>query len=176
MSLTAQAGYRSGDVLLQPLHCYLCSMIEAEENSIYSHVGVVVIDNGEVKVVEAYKSVNIVSLEEFLSKTEPGQKVLHLRSVQSLDKANLLDYYFASFHGLPYDPQFSLDDEKIYCSELVLKLLNPFLSVKIPTKKMHFNQNRSAWESYFRGKIPDGKLGIAPADFLRSELFSPVTK
>lgn len=174
--IQAAGFFRTGDVLLQPLNCYLCSMIEDEESSPYSHIGLVIVDeNNQVKVIEAYKKVSIVSLAEFLSKTEVGQKTVVIRTREHLNQNNftnqLLDYYFTTFHNRPYDPEFSLDDEKFYCSELVMKLLNPFLSVKIPTKNMHFIHNRSAWESYFRGKIPDGALGIAPADFLRSGLF-----
>lgn len=181
LSWQVQAGefFRTGDIILQPLNCYLCSMIEAEEASPYSHIGLVVVDgNNQVKVVEAYKKVTIVTLSEFLAKTEVGQKSLVLRSREHFSQENfttlLLDYYFTTFHDRPYDAEFSLDNEKLYCSELVMKLLNPFLSVKIPTKKMHFDHNRSAWESYFRGKIPDGAMGIAPADFLRSGLFFQV--
>lgn len=152
-------------------------MIESEEESIFSHIGLVVVENHEIKVIESYKKVSIVSLEEFLAKTQKDQKVLLLRSFESeaILSRKLLNYYFTSFHNKPYDPQFSMDDEKLYCSELVMKLLNRFLSVKIPTKKMHFNHNRSAWESYFRGNVPDGEDGIGPADFLRSELFFTVS-
>ena len=175
-SASAKAFFHTGDVILQPLDCYLCSMIEAEESTPYSHIGLVVVDrDNQIRVIESYKKVAIVSLGEFLSKTEVGQKPLVIRTYETFNQKNftheLLNFYYTKFDALPYDPEFSMDDEKLYCSELVMKILNPFLSVKIPTKKMHFDHNRSAWESYFRGKVPDGAPGIAPADFLRSGLF-----
>ena len=45
-----------GDVLLQPLSCWSCSLIEAQEKSIYSHMGVVIENDPEVLVAEASSS------------------------------------------------------------------------------------------------------------------------
>jgi hypothetical protein len=178
----AQPSYQAGDVLLQPLDCYLCNLIEAEEDSIYSHVGVVIGDqNGLTLVAEAFgPTVRLVTLDQFLLKTQKSQTILALRPIE-LDHLSPEEKYSFSLKLIadyqqfwaekPYDSEFSMDDEKIYCSELVLKLLNPFLSVKIPTKQMHFSKNRDVWERYFSQHLPDGEQGISPADFERSNLF-----
>jgi hypothetical protein len=173
---------QTGDVLLQPLHCYLCDLIEAEEDSIYSHVGIVVFDQkDQILVAEAYGSmVRLVTLDQFLLKTQKSQSVLALRPKEVIqfseeEKNNfslkLIADYQQFWAEVPYDSAFSMDDDKVYCSELVLKLLNPFLSVKIPTKKMHFDKNREHWLKYFSQHVPDGEQGISPADFERSNLF-----
>lgn len=55
--------------------------------------------------------------------------------------------------------------EKIYCSELVYKLFSK-LGMHTPVlNPMKFDVNRIHWERYFKGKVPDGELGISPEDF-----------
>lgn len=172
---------QSGDVLLQPLKCWTCSLIEAEEESIYSHIGLVYVDPlKKIWVLESYMpGVRKVTLEEFLSKTEPGLDVLVLRSYESKSfpknfSNDFINRFETEFEGLPYDRSFLFDDSKLYCSEFVLKLLNNFLKNPIPTKKMHFVKNREHWEKYFHGQIPDGLDGISPSDFMRNGLFKEV--
>jgi hypothetical protein len=178
----ASPAYQAGDVLLQPLDCYLCNLIESEEETIYSHVGIVVFErNGQILVAEAYgATVRLVTLDQFLLKTQKSQSILALRPKEfeffsDQEKEDFSSKLIADYQQFwaekPYDGQFSMDDEKVYCSELVLKLLNPYLSVKIPTKKMHFDKNREQWLKYFSQHIPDGEPGISPADFERSNLF-----
>ena len=71
---------RSGDILLQPLHCWACNLIEAETESEFSHIGVVTkVENGEVFVGEAFTKVREVTLEEFNSKTQKGLKLKVMR-------------------------------------------------------------------------------------------------
>ena len=70
---------RVGDVLLQPLKCWACSLIEAEEETIYSHIGVVLALSPEIVVGEAFGKVRKLSLAAFNAKTEPGQKLTVIR-------------------------------------------------------------------------------------------------
>jgi hypothetical protein len=81
LSTWAQEGLvlRTGDVLLQPLNCWACSLIEAEEETIYSHIGVVLAVTPEVLIGEAFGTVRKISLAEFNKKTEAGQKLMVLR-------------------------------------------------------------------------------------------------
>ncbi len=174
-----------GDIILQPLNCKLCSMIESESNSIYSHIGIVVAtQKGQTVIAEAYGGrVQAVPLSEFLAKTENGQRVLVRRSKEiagfSFQKQKQFAKSFAQFFnykffGKLYDHFFSFDDEKYYCSELVFKMLNPFLKLQLKTHPMTFDRNREFWEMYFQGHVPEGEPGIAPADFEHSKLFFTV--
>jgi len=174
---------RVGDILLQPLDCWSCSLIEAEEDSIYSHMGVVVSES-PVMVAEALGTVRLLPLEQFHSKTQKGQKLLVLRYRDLLIQEELLNHgeefrleYFRKFDGKKYDHDFlwenvdELGQEKIYCSELVTKLFLSFVNVAVPVKRMHFDKNRELWEKYFNGKVPAGEWGISPGDYERSDLF-----
>lgn len=161
---------KSGDILLQPLHCWACNLIEAETKSEYSHIGVVTkVKDGVVYVGEAFLKVREIPLEEFNSKTQKGLKLKVMRPYFS--SPSLSKNFDTFFKGLPYDSAYLWDDNKIYCSELLYKL---FRSLNMTTPKalpMTFIENREYWYKYFKGSIPDGVLGIAPGDFDDEELF-----
>jgi hypothetical protein len=176
-----------GDVLLQPLKCWACTLIEAEEETIYSHVGVVLATSPEVIVAEAFSKVRKISLNEYNQKTEPGQKLMVLRFrrddlVEEFQNSQteFKKLFETSFEGSQYDHDFRWNNfdeqgnEKLYCSELVSKLFQAFAGVELPIKRMHFEKNRESWMTYFRGNIPDQQWGNSPGDFHRSELFYEV--
>lgn len=162
---------KSGDVLLQPLHCYLCNLIEAQTNSSYSHVGIVVSDEKKLYVLEAWQTVRLTPLDEFLQKTQKGEKIKVLRH-RLLAEKNLRDLisFAEPILGNPYDSDFLFDNyidgkKAYYCSELVyeaLKIFTDFLPSPLP---MPFDIFPEAWDRYFGGKTPRGELGIAPANF-----------
>jgi len=174
-----------GDVLLQPLDCWSCNLIEAEEETIYSHIGVVLSVN-PVVVAESLGHVKISLLEQFMAKTQKGQQIRVMR-FQDESLVNYLqqnhrafeELYHSHFHALNYDSSFRWDNfdglgEKLYCSEFVSKLFMRFMNATTPLKAMHFNKNRELWSRFFKGNIPDGEAGNSPEDFHRSSEFVKV--
>ena len=172
-----------GDVLLQPRDCWSCSLIEEQENSIYSHMGMV-IQVSPLMVIDALGTVKIQSFEAFNAGTEKNQKIAVLRLRRSdaveylqTNRLEFMAYYLNYFDGLKYDHDFlwnNLDEngeEKLYCSEMVTKLLQGFMGIEVGTRRMKFDRNRDQWIRYFRGNPPDGKIGNSPAVFEHSELF-----
>ena len=160
-----------GDILLQPLHCWACNLIEAQTKSEYSHIGIVVDldDNGRAIVAEAYSKVRLVSFAKFNKKTQKNLSIEILRPYWV--SPNLYTNFLKSFYNLPYDSEFLWGDEKIYCSELVEKLLSQS-DMKTPGPvPMKFDVNREYWFKYFKGNIPDGLLGVTPVSFKESNLY-----
>lgn len=179
ISISAQAReLQVGDVILQPLRCYLCRMIEQHENSIYSHMGIVVATTKEVVVAEAWGVVRKISLAEFLQKGDQSRPHLVLRPLEA--GHFLLEEALSPLLGAEYDHDFRWDNlgqdgrEALYCSELVTKLLNPFFTQDIPTKIMDYTENAESWSRYFRGNVPQGLPGNSPGDFERSPLFKKI--
>ncbi|MBC7691555.1 MAG: hypothetical protein H7222_07275 [Methylotenera sp.] len=173
-----------GDVLLQSMSCYACSLIEAEEDSAYSHMGIVLSTLPEVMIAEAWGPTHLVALREFVKKSKTGSRlrVLRFRNPEvnrflTVHQVEWRRIFAADFNGNAYDDQFlwnNFDErgrEKFYCSELVTKLIATQIDLELPVKRMHFTKNRDAWARYFHGVIPDGKFGNSPGDFERSELF-----
>ncbi len=178
---------RPGDILLQPLDCWSCSLIEAQEESTYSHMGMVLETQPEVVVIEALGKVRRMTLAEFNARTEKGQKlsVRRFRHPEAQaylrkNKEELKTLFATDFEGLLYDHDFlwnNFDEEgrqKLYCSEMITKLLQYFLNIELPIKRMKFDKNRDQWIKYFKGTPPDGKWGNSPASFENSELFYEV--
>ena len=164
---------RPGDILLQPLSCWACSLIEGQEKTIYSHMAIVVKTN-PVLVGEAWQGVTATPLAEFLQKTEKGQQVRIIRHRTEGFDADLLLADFKTFEGIPYDAAFSWSDEAQYCSELVYKLLLNYTHKLPAPKPMRFDYARKHWIKYFNGNVPDGELGISPGDFDRSTHFKTI--
>ena len=182
-ALWASVDLKVGDVLLQPLDCWSCDLIEDEEQSIYSHMGIVV-SVEPVMVADSRRKVEVQTLKEFDSITQKGQalRVLRFRNEKILahfeeNSEEFLRLFMSEFDGLPYDHDFLCNNltengsEKLYCSEMVAKLLQKFLGIQPPMKRMHFSRNYDRWLQYFRGNVPVGKWGNSPADFERSDLF-----
>jgi hypothetical protein len=176
-----------GDIILQPRDCWSCSLIEAQEGTIYSHMSLVIQVRPVVKVVDALGVVKISDLSFFNQGTQKNQKMsvrrfLNENAVQFLQihAQEFTNYYLSHFDGLKYDHEFlwnNVDEngnQRLYCSELITKLLSGFLNVELPVKRMKFDRNREDWIRYFQGNPPDGKWGNAPADFEKSELFYEV--
>ncbi len=166
-----------GDVILQPLHCRICSVIENETQSIYSHIGVVIKKN-PILVAEAFQEVRVVSLQEFLSKTQRNQDVKVIRNpeFQYIDKDQFLNDFYHHFFGLPYDSKFLWSNNKLYCSELIYKLFK-FYNISQPEPKiMSFSREKEFWEQYFEGNIPSRQLGISPASYDLSPYFKEVLR
>ncbi len=175
-----------GDIILQPLQCWTCQLIMAQEKSNFSHMGLVIKTHPEVLIAESLGAVKLTPLKEFLGRTEG-----HSHSVKRFKDQSVVQYFVRHekhfFHffkehyeGLPYDSQFlweNMDEEgreKLYCSEMIAKVLEEFLKIEMPMKKMNYDINRNHWIEYFKGNPPDGKWGNAPADFERSPLFYEV--
>ena len=166
---------RPGDVILQPMRCQLCRMIEQHEGSIYSHMGLVVEVAQETWIIEALGDVHLVRLTEFLAKGDNTRPHLILRPREAGPFP--LKEVVLPLIGAEYDHDFLWDNlgrdgrEAYYCSEIVAKLLNPFLLNDLPTKKMDYSLNRAYWERHFRGKIPEGLPGNSPGDFEKFNQF-----
>lgn len=179
----AESSLQVGDILLQPLDCWSCSLIEAEEETIYSHVGMV-IQVEPLMVAEALGSVRVIPFDVYRARNQKEQKLKVLRyrdfGIQSKLKkfeGEFVSLFYSKFFGKKYDHDFlwnNVDEsgqEKIYCSELLTKLFESFGLESVPVKRMHFDQNPLEWEKYFRGKVPRGEWGNSPGDFERSDLF-----
>lgn len=157
---------KAGDILLQPLHCRLCNLIEAQTESIYSHIGIVINDKSDV--AEAYTKVRKITLTEYLAKTQKRQKVKVLRP--KFEVGNIEKDYLVRFDNRSYDSEFLWDNfdekgERIYCSELVYKLLALYSSDIPEPLPMKYDINTDLWYKFFKGNIPFNKLGISPSMF-----------
>ena len=112
-----------GDVLFQPLPLLsdLVAAIEGITQSPYSHCGVVVQKNEEWHVIEAAARVTTTPLEEWIDRGRHNQfAAFRLKPDYEQQIPQFIEALYA-YQGRPYDIQYDLDDEAIYCSELIYK-------------------------------------------------------
>lgn len=166
---------KAGDILLQSLNCWVCKLIEKQENSIYSHMAIVLqVQDDQVIVAHAWDKVKAVSLNEFNSMTKEGTQLMVRRHISKRSFDDLFEIYQNQFDGIKYDKEFLWDNDSLYCSEFVYKLFNQVTDELTPPKKMRYDYGRDYWNRYFNGNIPDGLDGNSPADFEKSKFFTTI--
>ena len=111
-----------GDVLFQSSRpTDLVQMIEGVSQSPYSHCAIVGKEDGRWVVYEALGTVSITPLDTFLARGRGGGFAAYrLREPFRKDIPEIMSHTRA-FLGRPYDFRYRLDDEHIYCSELIYK-------------------------------------------------------
>jgi hypothetical protein len=118
----AQYEPQAGDVVFQSMpHTPLIEAIEGASESSLSHCGIVGQHHGQWVVYEALRGVEITPLKLFLLRgRQQGFAVYRLRESYRPQIPAILAAT-QQYLGRPYDIRYELDDEKIYCSELIYK-------------------------------------------------------
>lgn len=120
----AQYQPQEGDVLVQDISpCgRLLRTVKGVTQSEWCHCGVVVKKDGQWQVCEAVgKAVRYTPLRAFLWRGDTVHFAAYrLREPFHVNIPKFIES-LQPYVGRPYDMQFELDDEKIYCSELVYK-------------------------------------------------------
>lgn len=122
---------------------------QLEPNGKYAHIAI----SYKEKWLHAhpFRGVEIVSQQE-LEKIGTIKKIIVAQPHQSIS-----DKVVRQYLGKAYDHEYSWSDEKIYCSELVAKILN--------IKPLPMTMDSSLWPAHFQKMR--GELGISP-----DEIFS----
>jgi hypothetical protein len=187
---------KEGDFLFQDLDCGpTCDAIEAVTWGVdsvkFSHIGYVVNNDGEWKVLEAIsKGVVLTPINDFLSRSfdadgNPKVWVGRLKPEFSelVDRSIALS---SKYLGKDYDDEFIYNNGKYYCSELIYDLFkeanngNPVFQLEPMTfKSIKSDEYFPVWIEYYQKlnfSIPQDSLGINPAGISRSKKIEIVKK
>lgn len=113
-----------GDVVIQNIDpCgRLLRAVKAVSESEWCHCGVVDRKDGRWVVCEAVGGgVRYTDLDDFLMRGNRIRFVVYRLTDEFNHQADKFAKSCAQYLGRPYDSKYELDDEKIYCSELVYK-------------------------------------------------------
>ena len=129
-------------------------------------------------VLEAVQPVGVVSLKEFISRSEPGTFMARrLKAPVTLDRYRAARAWAMSQIGKNYDPRFLWDDKNLYCSELVWKayqqagielyVLRSFKNYQLdhPEVQKLINERFGNVQS-----MPKNEKIVAPSDLANSSL------
>jgi uncharacterized protein YycO len=126
---------RDGDIIFQTSRSEQSPAIQKATHSTYSHMGIVFLRNGSPYVYEAIKTVQYTPLRKWVERGESGHYVLkRLREADRIltsQAVKKLRQAGAKFQGKPYDSYFEWSDKRIYCSELVWKIYDRGLGIRV---------------------------------------------
>ena len=185
-SYTAIANYQphDGDVIFQSSQSNQSKAIEQATNSPYSHVGIIFIKNGKPYVFEAASKVIYTPLDKWINRGKNKTYVIKRLKNHPLSQQEItsLKQVAHKFENKPYDIWFGWDDKYIYCSELVWKIYNRALKLKIGQLQTikDFNLSSPAVKQKLKERygnnIPYQETVISPVAIFNSPILSTVDK
>lgn len=171
---------RDGDIVFQTSRSAQSVAIQRATHSRYSHVGLVLMRDGEPYVIEAVGPVRYTPLQSWIAQGEGGHYVAkRLRTAERvLTPAAVAGLRRAAevFAGRPYDLIFAWSDECIYCSELVWKVYDRALGVRIGRlqRLRDFDLSdplvRTKLRERYGERIPFAEPVVSPGEMFASEL------
>ena len=178
ISCTKTFKLQEGDLLFQDLDSSpLCDAIElvtpGYKDANFSHIGLVVLDNDTLKVLEAIPpKVMITNLDDFINRSfdkngNPKVIVGRLKKEFTNSISNAVSYSKSKLE-ITYDEVFLINNETYYCSELIFEAfekdsifqLKPMTFLHPKTK-----DTLKVWKEYYSDlntNIPEGNPGINP--------------
>lgn len=181
---------KTGDLIFQKMNCGdLCEAIHAVtegfDGNDFSHLGLVLIENNSVFIIEAAgNAVREVTLEQFSKNTQTTMFIGRVKSKYRKLIPQVISFSKQQI-GIPYDDDYLYDNEKYYCSELIYDaFLNafgkPFFELQPMTfKQPNTNEFFPAWVDYYQNlkvEIPEGQSGCNPGGISTSKKIKIVGK
>ncbi|GFO63247.1 hypothetical protein M1B72_11050 [Geomonas paludis] len=136
-AIVLPADLRNGDIIFLQSSSRQSSTLEEATHSRWTHTGIILRRDNRWMVAEAAATVKYTPIEEFIGNGKGHRfvtKRLEKSPFGSTDAGPKLAKQVARFLGRPYDIHFKWDDETIYCSELVWKVYQPFVSLSKPQR------------------------------------------
>lgn len=170
---------RPGDFVYTQLKGMAGDAIRGSSDGDASHCGVVArAPDGSLTVIHAYGRVREEPVAAFLAKST-GKWAANRFGAMTPALAEAIVATARGFLGWPYDRQYLVTNQSIYCSELLWRALRDGPGLEpVPLKPMDFASDGPEvwdfWVRFFQGEVPQGEPGIAPGDYLVSPAFTLV--
>ncbi|HUL58453.1 MAG TPA: YiiX/YebB-like N1pC/P60 family cysteine hydrolase [Anaeromyxobacteraceae bacterium] len=159
------AGFRSGDLVFGDTRSTQSTAIQLATGSPWSHVGLVEVAPDGAYVIEAIGKVSRTPWAAF--RRRAGGRVLVLRPRGIPDAARTRAVAEAkALLGRPYDPCFGWGDDRIYCSELVVKAYERGAGVSLGKRERLGDLHLAGLEAAIRarwGRVPRDLVLVTPA-------------
>ena len=127
---------QNGDVVLQASTSERSALIRKASRSPYSHVGLVEVAKDGVFVIEAVQPVSRTPLATWVKRGEGGWvTVLRPKGLKAATLARVVAAAKKEL-GKPYDARYRWDDERLYCSELVVKAFARGANLSVGTQEV----------------------------------------
>jgi len=180
-SAWAAPAVSDGDIIFHTSRSAQSAAIQRATHSPYSHVGIVFHRDGKPFVFEAIATVRYTALADWIARGDGGRYVLkRLKAGLTAEQSARLRASARNFEGRPYDLYFEWSDERIYCSELVWKIYQQALGVRLGTmqKLREFDLSdpvvKAKMRERYGSRVPLDEPVISPGAQFDSPLLSVV--
>ncbi len=167
------ARIQAGDLVFQDLECGpRCELIRRVTHSRYVHVGLVLGAGPRRVVWEAFEPVAATPLAEWVERGKGHQLAVYRLEPSLRAQLPRIASALESMAGRPYDGDYQWDDERIYCSELVVKAVQQATGVDLaaphPSGPGAFGDAREQVARLTGGRLTEDTPLVSPADLTRS--------
>ncbi len=175
---------QDGDIVFQSSKSGQSQAIRLATNSIYSHCGIVFMNNGVPYVLEAVQPVKLTPLSEWVTfGDDNAYKAKRLKDSESLITDSIVA--LMKTEGMKmlhknYDIYFNWSDKEIYCSELVYKIYERVSNLKVGKIKelkdydLTHPMVRKIMKQRYGNDIPYEEPMISPGEIFESDLLIEV--
>ena len=169
---------RAGDIFFQSLpRNAVVDAIEGATGSPYSHCGILVKNGSEWHILEALGTVRWMPLKLWINRGRGGKfDVFRLKAEHQFSVPKFIAAA-RKYEGRPYDIRYRMDDEKIYCSELIYKAFRDATGAKLGKLVKLGSLDWGAHEATIiaiEGSLPLEREMITPRDLARAEAIEKV--
>ena len=175
---------RDGDIIFQTSRSEQSIAIQKATHSQYSHMGIVFLRNGSPHVYEAIKTVQYTPFRKWVDRGEGGHYVVRrLREADRILTSQVvkkLRQAGTKFQGKPYDSYFEWSDNRIYCSELVWKIYDRGIGIRVgklqSVRDLDLSDSivKTKIKERYGNKVPLEETVISPGEMFSSDLFVTV--
>lgn len=151
---------KEGDIVFQISRSKQSPYVIFGTMSPWSHCGIIIEKNNKLYVLEASNVVKLTPYDDWKKKGFLGIT----RSKRIYDRPVKIKY--KQYLGIPYDTQFKLNNNRLYCSELVYEIYTRQFghSFKLHPISDYNVNNKIAKKFMQRRNIKSNQLFIAPCD------------
>ena len=170
---------REGDILFQSLpRAPLADAIEGVTASPWSHCGILLKVDGRWVVAESIGHVRYTPLYDWILRGRRFRVDSYRLKQLPTDFRDRVVSQVELLHGKFYDIRYAPEDDEIYCSELVYKVYDRALDIKIGEWERFGDLNWKPFEAFIRelekGPVPLDRPMITPVGLTRSDLVEKV--
>jgi hypothetical protein len=176
--------YRNGDIIFQSSTSSQSRAVELATRSPWSHMGMIFLLHGRPYVYEAAEQVKFTPLDQWIARGVDGRfVVMRLRDADRRLSPAVQQRLLAAarhYEGRPYDLYFEWSDRRIYCSELVWKVYQRGLGVKLgQTQRLQefdltHPEVRARLRERYGPRVPLNEVVISPAAMYASPLLMKI--
>jgi permuted papain-like amidase YaeF/Yiix C92 family enzyme len=165
---------QEGDIIFQSLpHSPLVNSIEGATQSSFSHCGLVAKRDGQWVVYEALRGVSATPLSEFIFRGRGQGFAVYRLKLSHRAHIPATIARAETYLGRPYDVRYRMDDEKIYCSELIYKAYRDASSEELGRLvclgDLHWKPFEATIVHFEQGPVPLEREMITPRDLALAE-------